>query len=133
MMKNLLKYTYAAGFVSAATMFASTAHADQIGSGITATGNIKSNNGSNLSTFKTYIANILTVITYLAGVLAVFYLIYSGIQYITSAGNPDKVKLARQGIINAVIGIVVITATFFIINFSIGLGTAGQSVVNTGF
>jgi hypothetical protein len=69
------------------------------------------------------IANtVISIVLLIAGVLAVLYLIWSGIQYITSAGNPDKAKAARQGIINAVIGIVVIVAAFFLVRLAIGIG-----------
>jgi hypothetical protein len=62
--------------------------------------------------------NIINIVFLIAGVLAVLYLLWSGIQYITAGGNADKVKAARQGIINAVIGIVVIMAAFFIIRLA---------------
>lgn len=71
---------------------------------------------------------ILSVITLVAGVLAVFYLIWSGIQYITSTGNPEKAKSARQGIINAVIGIIIIVAAYFIIRLAI---SGGNTLVNS--
>ncbi len=62
--------------------------------------------------------NVINIIFLIAGVLAVIYLLWSGIQYITAGGNADKVKAARQGIINAVIGVVVIMAAFFIIRIA---------------
>jgi hypothetical protein len=67
--------------------------------------------------------SIIDTVLLIAGILAVIYLIYSGVQYITSSGNTEKTKSARQGIINAVIGIVVITAAFFIVRFAVGAGT----------
>ncbi len=57
----------------------------------------------------------------LAGLLAVAYLIYSGILYITAAGNPDQAKKGQQGVINAVIGIVIIAATWAIIGLAFNL------------
>ncbi|PIX30025.1 hypothetical protein COZ63_01930, partial [Candidatus Berkelbacteria bacterium CG_4_8_14_3_um_filter_42_13] len=53
----------------------------------------------------------------------VIYLIYSGIIYITAAGNPDAAKKGQQGVINAIIGIVIIIAVYFIIRVAMGLGT----------
>lgn len=58
---------------------------------------------------------VITWVIYIAGVLAFFYLIYSGILYVTAAGNPDQAKKGQQGIINAVIGIVIITLAFVIL------------------
>lgn len=62
--------------------------------------------------------SVINIVFLIAGILAVIYLLWSGVQYITAGGNPDKVKAARQGIINAVIGIVVIMAAFFIIRIA---------------
>ena len=51
-----------------------------------------------------------------AGALAIIYLVYSGILYITAAGNPDNAKKGLQGIINASIGVAVIVLFQFILN-----------------
>lgn len=69
------------------------------------------------------IANtILNWLLALAGLLAVAYLIYSGILYITAAGNPDQAKKGQQGVINAIIGIVIISAVWLIIGLAFNLG-----------
>ena len=71
------------------------------------------------------------VLTLLAGSLATLYIIYYGIQYITSAGSPDKAKASRAGIINALAGIIIVLAAYAIIRLGIVLGnqlsTAGGS------
>ena len=74
---------------------------------------------SNIATLATYVLNIILL---LSGILAVFFLIYSGIQYITSAGNPDKVKLARATLINAIIGIIIVVGAYFFIKIAISAG-----------
>lgn len=66
--------------------------------------------------------NVITIIIWIAGALAVIYLVYSGILYITAAGNPDQAKKGQQGVINAIIGIVIIVAAYFIINVAVDLG-----------
>jgi len=74
---------------------------------------------TSLSTLFTSIStNVINIIFLIAGTLAVIYLLFSGVQYITAGGNADRVKTARQGIINAVIGIVIIMAAFFIIRIA---------------
>ncbi len=71
---------------------------------------------------------ILRIINYvlaIVGVVALAYLVYGGFMYITSAGNEDRVEAAKQIIINAVIGIVVIGVAAAIVNFVIrGVGGA---------
>lgn len=66
-------------------------------------------------------SKVIEIILLIAGVLAVIYLIYSGILYITAAGNPDSAKKGQQGIINAIIGIVIIVAAYFIIGAVVNL------------
>jgi hypothetical protein len=75
--------------------------------------------------------NIRSILLLVAGILATFYLIWSGIQYITSAGDPAKTKLARAGIVNAVIGIIVIVATTAIIRFAVGAGKCAAGATGT--
>lgn len=69
------------------------------------------------------IGSIVKIITLIAAGLAVIYLIYSGIIYITAAGNPEAAKKGQQGVINAVIGIIIIVAAYFIIN--VAMSAAG--------
>lgn len=69
---------------------------------------------------------ILRLVNYvlaIVGVIALAYLVYGGFMYITSAGNEDKVESAKNIIINAVIGIVVIGVAAAVVNFVIrGIG-----------
>lgn len=66
----------------------------------------------------------ITIFNYLiliAGVLAIFYLIWAGIQYITASTDEDKAKKAKTGIFNAIIGIVVIILSYAIISWVSGI------------
>jgi hypothetical protein len=72
---------------------------------------------------------VITTLTIIAGVAAVIFLIYYGILYITSQGNPEKTKLARAGIINAIVGIIIITAAYGIIRLAITIGNTANTVV----
>ena len=56
-----------------------------------------------------------TFIILLAGVIAILYLIWAGIQYITASTDEDKAKKAKTAIFNAIIGIVVIILSYAII------------------
>lgn len=62
------------------------------------------------------------IIGIVGGALAFIYLLYSGVLYITANGNPDQAKKAQTGIINAVIGLVIIVLAYSI--FSAVKGTA---------
>ena len=71
-----------------------------------------SDSDANVST----LANkVLGWIFLVAGILAVIYLVYAGIVYITAGGNADAAKKGQQGIINAIIGIVIIVLAYVIV------------------
>ena len=50
---------------------------------------------------------IVEILLRVGGLLAVFFVVYGGFKYITSQGEPEKTKNARQTIINAVIGLMI--------------------------
>ena len=63
----------------------------------------------------------LGILLWVAGVVAIIYLIYSGILYLTAAGNPDAAKKGQQGIVNAIIGIIIIVLAYVIASSVAGL------------
>lgn len=71
--------------------------------------------GDNITNVKAKVGNVIDNILVVAGVLAIIYFIYSGILFITAAGNPDKVKKGQQGLIYAAIGIAVVVLSYFIV------------------
>lgn len=50
---------------------------------------------------------VLQIIFGIIGTVALIYLLYSAIQFITSQGEPQGISKARQGIIYAIVGLVV--------------------------
>jgi len=63
--------------------------------------------------------NAVQLIFGLAGSLALIFFIYGGIIWVISGGNPDRVKKGLDAIKNAVIGLVIIFASYMIINFTV--------------
>src|SRR4029077_1630536 len=53
----------------------------------------------------------------LAAILAVGYVIWGSIQYILSAGSPQSINNARNTIINALVGLVLVITSARIIGF----------------
>ena len=68
----------------------------------------------NANSLTTIVNKVVDTLLYVGGALAIIYIIYSGILYITAAGNPDNAKKGQQGIMNGVIGIFVIVLSYFI-------------------
>lgn len=50
---------------------------------------------------------VLEIVLRLAGLVAIAFVIYGGIQFVTSQGEPEAAKHARQTIINALIGLLI--------------------------
>ncbi len=65
----------------------------------------------------TKIANIVAIIV---GVAAVIVIVIAGIQYMLSTGDPSKVSRAKDAIIYAVIGLVVVVLARTLVVFIIG-------------
>lgn len=76
--------------------------------------------------------NVVTAALLFAGVVAVFFIVYAGIRYITSRGDPKAVEGAKNTLTWAIIGLIVILLSFFIINF-IGFFTRASCILEFGF
>src|SRR5690349_7405124 len=55
----------------------------------------------------TLISSIVTILLIAAAIIALFFLIWGGIRWITSGGDKSKVDSARQTIIASIIGLIV--------------------------
>ncbi len=60
---------------------------------------------------------IVDILIRIAGLAAVIFVIYGGIQYATSQGNPDETVKARNTIINALIGLAFTLIAIGIVSF----------------
>jgi lysylphosphatidylglycerol synthetase-like protein (DUF2156 family) len=60
---------------------------------------------------------ILDDLIRVAAMVSVGYVIYGGIQYMTSQGSPDMTKKAQQTIINALIGVAIALISVGIVSF----------------
>ena len=70
--------------------------------------------GGDLEDLITKIVNVILVVV---GIVAVLYLIYGGITYVTAGGDAEKAGKGRTTITNAIIGIVIIAASLAIYNY----------------
>lgn len=59
------------------------------------------------------------IIAFVGGVAAVIVIIFGGFRYITSGGDPSNVATAKNTVVNAVIGLLVIALSGSIIAFVI--------------
>ena len=77
--------------------------------------------GGFFDTLPNAINAILGYVMTFAGLLLLLYLIWGGVEWITSGGDKGKVESARNKITNAIIGIIVLAAAYAIANFVLGL------------
>lgn len=63
------------------------------------------------------VPSILNIIFGILGFLAVAYLIYGGVLYITAGGDAEKAGKGKVAITNAIIGIIIILLAVAIYNF----------------
>lgn len=69
----------------------------------------------------TTIGEVVNVFLYFVGAVAVIVVIWGGFQYITSSGDSQKATTAKNTIMYAVIGIVVVVMSYAIVNWVFGL------------
>lgn len=68
----------------------------------------------------TLVGNFLVPVYTWAGIICVIIIIVAGYFFVISAGNASNVKRAKDAILGAVIGLVVIMMAFIITQFVIG-------------
>lgn len=64
---------------------------------------------------------VVTIAFVLAVLIALIFLLWGGIKWITSGGDKAGVEGARNQIIAAVIGLIIVFLSFFILNLVLGL------------
>ncbi|MCL5407153.1 MAG: pilin [Patescibacteria group bacterium] len=63
------------------------------------------------------ITRVLGFVLLIAGAIAVIYLIYGGLLYITAGGDAEKATKGRTALVNAIIGIVIIALAYVIVGW----------------
>jgi hypothetical protein len=66
-----------------------------------------------------FVQDLLNMAISMAALIAVGILIYSGILYITAAGDDGKIEKATKGITYAVVGLIIAFISIIIVNFVI--------------
>lgn len=73
--------------------------------------------GKNLTGSGGIIYSVLTWVLTIAAVVAVIYLVYGGLLYITAGGDAEKATKGRTALINAIIGIIIIALAILIVTW----------------
>lgn len=75
------------------------------------------------------IANLVYWLVLLVGTIAVIFIIIGGIRFIVSGGDAKKLEGARKTVVFAVLGLIIVFLSFFIVNFI--ASTTGIGCINT--
>lgn len=75
---------------------------------------------SALSDIGIMVANVTRILIAISGSLAIILILVASVYYITSLGDPARVKRAKEIIVNTVIGLVVIILAYAIVTFIAG-------------
>lgn len=63
------------------------------------------------------VVNVIKVFLTLVGIIALIMILLAGYKWMTSQGNQDKVGEAKSQLINAIIGLAIILASYMITDF----------------
>lgn len=67
------------------------------------------------------LGNIVVAVVVLAVIIALLYLLYGGIRWVTSRGDKEQVEGARNHIVAAIVGLVVVFLAVFIVSIVLGI------------
>jgi biotin transporter BioY len=85
-----------------------------------------------LTCIPTVFSNVVRAALVFAGATAGFLIVFAGIKFVTSGGDPKQVASARQLLTYAIIGLVVVLSSFAII-FFISYVTKTDCIQNMDF
>lgn len=77
----------------------------------------KTNDAAGGLTVSKVIDTVTNILLFAAGALAVIMLIYGGIRYITSHGDKDQIKAAKETITYSIAGLVIAIAAYAVVQF----------------
>jgi cytochrome bd-type quinol oxidase subunit 2 len=90
------------------------------GAELSATGspaNCATTTGGSGEKVNSLISDVINIFSLIVGVVSVIMIIIGGFQYITSSGDSNKVGTAKNTILYAIIGLVIVALAQFIVRF----------------
>ncbi|HYF96557.1 MAG TPA: pilin [Patescibacteria group bacterium] len=69
------------------------------------------------------IATVINIFSVIVGIVAVIMIIYGGFRYITSGGDSSKITDAKNTILYAIVGLIIVALAQFIVKFVLAKAT----------
>lgn len=105
----------------APSVLAATDPKDAVCQGVKATGGSCDTPAPGETSINSTIKTIIRILSIIVGVVAVIMIIIGGFLYVTSGGDPQKTANAKNTLLFAVIGIVIVALAQVLVNFVINL------------
>ena len=84
-----------------------------------------SGEGSATNRVNRLITQIINVLSVIIGIIAVIMIIWGGFKYITSGGSQEKVTSAKNTLLYAIIGLIIVALAQIIVRFILNKATTG--------
>lgn len=99
---------------------------------VDSSGNVVCNPGDATGSVQNTITTVVNILSAVAGIAAVIMIIVGGLRYVTSAGNADSTKSAKNTILYAVVGLIIVALAQIIVHFVIHTASGSNApVTNT--
>ena len=83
--------------------------------------------GTGVSTFDKYVKFALNLLSIIVGIAAVIMIIFGGFKYITSGGKQESVTSAKNTILYAIVGLVIVALAQVIVHFVLTESTTAST------
>ncbi len=123
-LKNILLSAFAVSLLAAPALVPAIASADAIGENLCAGANLSVTDTCNSSAdtasgdkLNDIIKLVINIFSMVVGIIAVIMIIVGGLKYITSSGDSGNVTSAKNTILYAIIGLVIVALAQIIVKF----------------
>ena len=72
------------------------------------------------------VKSVVNILLWVIGILSIIMIIFSGIRYVTSAGDASKTKAAQNTLIYSVVGLIVAIMAWAIVNLVVNKFASGS-------
>ena len=94
------------------------------GANLDANGNCNADVEGGTTSVNNLIRDVINIFSFIVGIVSVIMIIIGGFKYITSGGDSNNVSSAKNTILYAIIGLVIVAFAQFIVQFVLGRITA---------
>jgi hypothetical protein len=67
------------------------------------------------NTFAGLLVYVINLVVAIVGIISVAFIIYGGVQYITSRGDEEQATTGKRTLVNAIIGLVLVTLSYTLV------------------